>query len=232
MRPVSLPDITLKLPPLLCGGVGVYALVHACGASAIDAGMRFDKRLKETHRFTIADTRGRLDLTVPVAKPESSSCSWSEVRVSTHGAWWDVHRVALESAYGRTPFFEFYIDRFLPMLSVGVEERYPFITDLSAAWDSEVRRILCLPQPVAVAEATDGGKKCVVIPPRGPLPEVKPYYQVRQASLGFMPGLSVLDLIFNLGPEATLYLDRLAREATEIVKTTANESEAVKEAES
>ena len=38
----------------------------------------------------------------------------------------------------------------------------------------------------------------------------KPHYQVRAAGLGFIPGLSVLDLIFNLGPEAPLYLAEMA----------------------
>ena len=104
----------------------------------------FDKRDKATHRFTIADTRGRLDLTVPIAKPASSRCRWSEIGVSTHGAWWDVHRVALESAYGRTPYFEFYIDRFLPMLSVGVTDRYPRLCDLASAWDEQIADILGL----------------------------------------------------------------------------------------
>jgi hypothetical protein len=36
-----------------------------------------------------------------------------------------------------------------------------------------------------------------------------PYWQVRGAVQGFTPNLSVLDLIFNLGPEAPLYLQRL-----------------------
>ncbi|MDE6430391.1 MAG: WbqC family protein, partial [Duncaniella sp.] len=41
------------------------------------------------------------------------------------------------------------------------------------------------------------------------------YWQIREDKLGFIPGLSVLDLIFNLGPEAVLYLDRLAGEPTD-----------------
>ena len=42
------------------------------------------------------------------------------------------------------------------------------------------------------------------------LPEIPPYYQVRQGQLGFIGGLSILDLLFNLGPEALLYLRSLA----------------------
>lgn len=219
MRPILLPEFTLKLPPLLCGEVGLYAMVHACGNSVVDTGRRFDKRFKSTHRFAIADTRGRLELTVPVAKPSSSDCSWCEVGVSTHGAWWDVHRVALESAYGRTPYFEFYIDRFLPMLTVGVEERFPMITDLSAAWDREIRKILLLPDALACSYDGEGKNMMDVSTVNLYRIDMPAYYQVRACQLGFIPHLSILDLIFNLGPESTLYLDRLAGQAVEIIKS-------------
>ena len=43
--------------------------------------------------------------------------------------------------------------------------------------------------------------------------QLPPYRQVRQDSLGFIAGLSILDLIFNLGPEAQIYLNNAARQA-------------------
>ena len=42
---------------------------------------------------------------------------------------------------------------------------------------------------------------------------LKPYRQVRGDKLGFIAGLSILDLVFNLGPEAQLYLNEMAEEA-------------------
>lgn len=222
MRPVQYPDKTLVLPPRLCASVDYYARVWEYGYYIQNWGLRFDKRMKDAHRFTIADTRGPLTLTVPIAKPESSSCSWGDIRISTHGAWWDVHRVALESAYGRTPYFEFYIDRFLPMLTVGVEERYPSLASLALAWDAEIRKILTLApscqtedcaENTIVTEVAAGHKFRLVDESQGdfemeehPLP---PYYQVRADKLGFIPNLSILDLIFNLGPESPLYLHTL-----------------------
>lgn len=196
-RPVRYPDKTVSLPPRLCAGVADYAAAWACCGSAQRWDTRFDKRDKATHRFVIADTRGRLELTVPIAKPDTHRCLWSDIRISDHGAWWDVHRVALESAYGRTPYFEFYIDRFLPMLTAGVTERYPRLEELALAWDAQIRHILALGEPVA------GGQEAVIVPPA----VWTPYRQVRQDKLGFIPGLSILDLVFNLGPEAQLYLD-------------------------
>lgn len=203
MRPVLFPDKTIVMPPRLCASVDYYAHVWRYGNYRQDWNGRFDKRDKDTHRFTIADTRGTLSLTVPIAKPTSSHCRWSEIEISTHGAWWDVHRVALESAYGRTPFFEFYIDRFLPMLTVGVEERYPRLSTLALAWDTQIRNILTLPQPDPQTESeSDSSDFSESLPP---------YYQVRADKLGFIPHLSILDLIFNLGPESPLYLHSLTK---------------------
>ena len=36
--------------------------------------------------------------------------------------------------------------------------------------------------------------------------KVVPYYQVFQEKLGFIPNLSIVDLVFNLGPESLLLL--------------------------
>lgn len=200
------PDTTVLLPPRLCGAVGYYAVAARYGNATADYGMRFDKRQKSVHRLDIADTRGRMTLTVPIAKPETTSgARWADIRVSTHGQWWDVYRVALESAYGRTPFFEFYIDRFLPLLGPRHEGECETVAELDAAFDLIIRDILGIPAPAAIAPGAH------VDDFRHHLPEVAdlPYYQVRAGKLGFIPGLSILDLIFNLGPESPLHLHRL-----------------------
>ena len=205
MRPIPCPSTHAVLPPRLCGGVEHYVRAWGAESYSTDWSRPFDKREKGTHRFTIADTRGRLDLTVPIAKPHTSRCAWDSIGVSTHGAWWDVHRVALESAYGRTPYFEFYIDRFLPMLTAGVTERFPLLAHLAGAWETEIADILGL-------TLLDRPREGYAIMPDDSA-DIQPYRQVRADRLGFIPGLSVLDLIFNLGPEAQIYLNRLAATA-------------------
>lgn len=201
MRPVKYPGSHVTLPPRLCGNIGYYLTAWQHENYTADWHRRFDKRAKETHRFVIADTRGELSLTVPIAKPTSSSCQWDEIEISTHGNWWDVHRVALESAYGRTPYFEFYIDRFMPMLTTGVEVRYPTLASLARAWDMEIRKILGLSLP----SDEDHVSAETISQPAEPEKWTE-YYQVRADKLGFIPNLSILDLIFNLGPEAAVYL--------------------------
>jgi hypothetical protein len=177
----------------------------------------FDKRRKEVHRYTIADVNGPLTLTVPIVKPHGlQNATWQDVRLSDHGQWWHVHRISLESAYGRTPFFEFYIDRFLPFLSREAVDRFPSIIAYDRAIDAEISRILFpkgLPSTGAPDQTSKGATSSEFCTPSDREGEVHamdavPYWQPRQERFGFLPGLSILDLIFCLGPEAALYLRR------------------------
>ena len=186
------------LPPRLFGSVGYYDLMASYPAVFIDWNMRYDKREKAVHRYEIADTRGRLQLTVPVSRPESfsSGLCWSDVAVSAHGRWWEVQRIALESAYGRTPYFEFYIGRLADLFSPRPIEGER-ITDLCRRADEAVRKIMGM--KTYVLEYLPEG-----IPfddyRRRPIPEAAtPYWQVREQLLGFIPNLSILDRIFNTG---------------------------------
>lgn len=208
---IVFPERTVKLPLRYFGSVDYYAVMSAFGKVVVDAGELFDKRRKEVHRCNIADTHGPVSLTVPIAKPHGiARARWSDVGVSDHGAWWHVHRVTLESAYGRTPFFEYYIDRFLPYLRREVTEEFPTVAALNEAIDAELRSILMIDSEVSVVNSEEDvtvnhvftGEEFAGV-------EFPAYYQVRADKQGFYPNLSILDLIFNLGPEAPLYLREL-----------------------
>lgn len=178
----------------------------------IDTGIAYDKRFKSIHRYSIADVRGALTLTVPVGHPlPGGPRKWSRTLVSGHGHWPHVHLTSLESAYGRTPYFEFYIDRIAPLLTYSEIS----VTDFCMRADEVIRDILGLPTVVltpAEISATEAAD-LTVDGPAGVTDDLRsagsvaafapaPYRQHRISELGFIPGLSILDLIFNLGPEA------------------------------
>lgn len=204
------------MPPLLFGSTGYYALLAQFENVAVDCAMRYDKRFKATHRFEIADTHGRINITVPVSRPKGvfneGSLRWCDITVSDHNHWWSNVLSALESAYGRTPFFEFYIDRLLPLFAPRPLSAEPeSLTSLIAHADTAIRKIICPQTKVEYlcgdiqnipADNTADVRKADFnsFTPR------KEYYQVRSRKFGFLPGLSVLDLIFNMGPEAPLVL--------------------------
>lgn len=186
------------MPMRLAAPAGYYALMATCGSAVIDCGSAFDKRDKSIRRIDIADASGLLRLTVPIAHPEHiRGTSLNELTISDHGRWWDVMLTALESAYGRTPYFEFYIDRFKPMIAR--PEPGTLLADMCRSMDETIRAILGIETEVAYSYEK-GGRRTEV-----EMPEVM-YTQHRQAELGFIDGLSVLDLIFCHGPESPLYL--------------------------
>lgn len=203
---------------MLFAPAGYYAYAARMGLTAIDWNLRADKRFKAAHRYDIADTRGRLALTVPVTHL-SGGLTWNQVMVSDHGQWWHKHRISLESAYGRTPYFAFYYDRFKPLLTNPLHSPFDTVGAMIAEADRLVRRILLLPsaagttaqiQPMtcrtsdgpvsATPDHTLAGAADFMLAAPGP------YRQIRDAEQGFHPNLSILDLIFNLGPESAIII--------------------------
>lgn len=205
------PDSRAIFPPRLLGSAQYYSALARFGHVEIDHTIRYDKRQKRTHRFDIADAGGKLSLTVPVSRPQGAflegNLKWADITVSAHGRWWEIMPVALESAYGRTPFFEFYIDRLMPLFEPRPLAETEFLHTLSAEADSIVRKILGIEtqvrhitenQPLLGTDLRNCDFEAMF--------PIEPYWQVRQHQLGFLPDMSVLDLIFNLGPEAPLKL--------------------------
>lgn len=210
-NPLTLfPESCVLLSPAYYGSVDYYATLAKYGKCVIDYSSRFDKRLKSTHRTVIADVNRELNLTFPIEKPVSMTAArWGDIRVSHHGEWWHVHRVSIESAYGRTPFFEFYADKFADFLRSDTPEKYPRLADLNIAINDTICKILGIDTEITfsaenITDAIDCRGKNL------PLYEPVPYYQVRQGDFGFIPHLSILDLIFNMGPESPLVLQKMS----------------------
>lgn len=208
-------EARLTLPLRYFGTVDYYAAMGACACVTVDDTARYDKRQKGTHRMDIVDTHGLKSLTVPVSRPDNvvGPLRWSDIAVSRHGQWWHVVSETLASAYGRTPFFEFYIDRLRPFFSSSTPDIYPDVATLCREADTAVRAILGLDNDITYASQSPANS-----PLSSTLPAVTPsdlpiapiaYYQVRHDKFGFLPHLSVLDLIFNMGPESPLILRKM-----------------------
>ena len=193
----------------------------------VDTAARYDKRCKAAHRYDIIDVRGALQLTVPLGKPHGMNgrATWNDAPVSTHDQWWTRHRSALESAYGRTPYFEFIIDRFDGVFrSPERWDQWPSAIDLIREANAAVCHILAVDAPEYAdasvlcasigADGQEGGSSAALTDcrtDRFAISGQPAYWQVRSNVHGFCPGLSILDILFNLGPEASLYLRDMHR---------------------
>lgn len=172
-----------------------------------------DNFIKQTYRnrCVIATANGTQTLSVPTESYEGLKRPMRDIRISDHGAWRHLHWNALVSAYGESPFFEFYADD----LRHFFEKKWQFLLD----FDMEITSVLCrlldlrphfsLSTSYVTPEEGDTDLRDA-IRPKHPLPDADftapTYYQVYARRHGFHPNLSILDLLFNEGNEAILYL--------------------------
>ena len=164
---------------------------------------------KQTYRnrCLIATTQGIQALTVPVVRGETSLMK--DIRISDHGNWRHLHWNALQSAYGESPFFEYYQDDILPFFT----QRWDYLFDFNEAIRQKMCELIDISPQVSFTgsfqpKADHDFREA--INPKHPAPdadfESRPYYQVYQQKHGFLPNLSILDLLMNMGPESILYL--------------------------
>lgn len=164
---------------------------------------------KQTYRnrCLIATTQGIQALTVPVVRGETSLMK--DIRISDHGNWRHLHWNALQSAYGESPFFEYYQDDILPFFT----QRWDYLFDFNEAIRQKMCELIDISPQVSLTgsfqpKADHDFREA--INPKHPAPdadfESRPYYQVYQQKHGFLPNLSILDLLMNTGPESILYL--------------------------
>ncbi len=174
-----------------------------------------DTYIKQTYRnrCIIATEAGRQSLTVPI---EHGARSMRDIRISDHGNWRHLQWNALVSAYGESPFFEFYADDIHPFF----ERRWDFLFDFNMEITMKMCELLDIKPNIELT--TDYVKDYISTPEdmvhdfreaiNSKHPDKdsdfnpKPYYQVYARKNGFQPNLSILDLLFNEGNEAIYYL--------------------------
>ena len=173
---------------------------------------------KQTYRnrCVIDSSNGSISLTVPVEKPSDGSRLIKDMRISDHDDWRTKHWHALESSYYNSPFFEFYQDDFRPFY----EKRYDFLIDFNQELVMKCLELMNIKAEMIPTSAfmdpdeidsDEWNDLRDVISPKTPLYEdpdfhVKPYYQVFDQGAGFKPNLSIVDLIFNMGPESVFFI--------------------------
>ena len=173
---------------------------------------RYDNYVKQTYRnrCVIMTTNGSQALTIPIEGFDGTKCLMRDIRISDHGNWRHLHLNALESAYGVSPYYEFYIDDIRPFF----ERRWNYLYDFNMEICIKMCDFIDIHPHVIPTEeyvkSDEADDYRDAIRPKHPLPDAcftsRSYYQVYQQKYGFMENLSILDLLFNMGPESIFYL--------------------------
>lgn len=169
---------------------------------------------KQTYRNRshIFSDKGRMALSIPVTKPDGNHTRTDSVRIFNEDKWYLRHWRALSAAYEKSPYFLFYRDELEDFFSGKEENLFDF--------DMQLIHALCdiIGIKPDVTFTTDFEKNPSdtydlrqVIHPKQPsiLTDFPHYMQVFEDKQGFIPDLSILDLLFNLGPETRGYLTQL-----------------------
>ena len=167
------------------------------------------------NRYSIMTSNGVLDLTVPVKKPNGNYTKTAEVIIDYNQKWQINHWRAIESAYKKSPFFLYYEE----LVGQFFNSR---IIDTLADWNlnilSSIAKEFDLNNEFSFTESyihfyDDANDLRQKISPKVKecenimiFPE---YTQVFMDKQAFKPNLSVIDLIFNLGPELKDYISSI-----------------------
>lgn len=165
---------------------------------------------KQTYRnrCTIVGGGGAMALSIPVEKT-NAKCSMRDVRISVHADWQQLHWRSMESAYNSSPFYEYYKDDLRPFY----EKKWTFLWDLNQALQEKMCELLAISplwkgtdqyRETSADDVRDLREK--IHPKKAPLWTAPDYYQVFREKLGFIPDLSIVDLLFNAGNESLLIL--------------------------
>ncbi len=178
--------------------ISFFSLLYPDGQWVIE---KHEHYIKQTvrNRCYLCGANGRQALIVPIKRNRGVKTPIGDVLLDLSQDWQRIHWLAIESAYGSSPFYEYYKDE--------IRQFYTLTQPLSLfeyntsilAWCLEALQANTSITTTQTYEVQYGEMDYRY---RLPPENNKPYYQVFSNKMGFVPGLSILDLIMNEGPEA------------------------------
>ena len=165
---------------------------------------------KQTYRNRcyVLSVNGPQYLSVPLYSGGSPKTIVKDIKIDYSKRWQQVHLGAIRSSYGSSPFFQYYFEDFESI----IKGNYEFLLDLNMNLLELVLNILRLKKKILytenfIPELNDTRDHRYSITPKlDSVYNSKEYLQVFGENTGFVPGLSIIDLIFNAGPDSDKYL--------------------------
>lgn len=171
---------------------------------------REENYIKQTYRNRcyIASSHGVQSLSVPVYLGSLHKTPVKDIRIDYSKRWQQVHLRAMTASYNSSPYFEFFFDNIEKIIS----KNHEYLLDLNSELTTAVIEMLDLKISISYTSVfeptgiTEYDFRNNIAPKKKSDFFAREYSQVFNINQGFLPGLSIIDLIFNMGPEAINYL--------------------------
>lgn len=196
----------INLP--FAGDTATWAVMMRAGGATLEAKGPYQRRTART-RTTILTQAGPLDLSVPVHT--GHSLVYKDTRINYDTRWERQMMYALKTAYNSSPFFEFFEREISDLLG----RRHTFLWDLNADMLETISSLagirLDVKETDSFAPSAEGQVDLRIAV------EVKFAHKMRDlctpveytqvfstpyTTKPFTPWMSMLDLLFNMGPES------------------------------
>lgn len=162
------------------------------------------------NRCRILSSNGILTLSVPVVKEKNKKIKITNVKIDYSTEWQRQHIFAIVSAYGKSPFFTYYSDLILEP----IRKKQEYLFELNENILKILLEIIGLKNNISFSDFFRKEMGSIndfrnIIHPKQKIISAfhpKPYIQTFSDRFSFVSDLSILDLVFNTGPEAKKYL--------------------------
>ena len=162
------------------------------------------RKMSFRNRCVIAGAQGTVSLSVPLQDGRNQNLPMNEVLISEIENWQSRHFKSIQSAYNRSPFFEYYQHELLAIY----QKPFKLLVDWNLHCLNWIKEKLDWPAEIRFTEnAIPFGvmgfedRRNIILPKNYSQWNPVKYRQVFEERTGFLPNLSVLDLLFNVGKE-------------------------------
>lgn len=210
-----MPSCQTVLPLVPFGNAYWYSLLLNNKKTIVDVHENF---LKQTfrNRFEILTSQGVRFLSVPVISQKGIKIPLNEIQIFEDDYWKSQHLKTITSVYNSSPFFLYYKDELQKLY----EKKHNTLSEFCLDTFNMITECLELETELKTSEEYINNSEEIIdyrnifkpstlkkslnesLFPR--------YIQVYESGAGFHSNLSILDLLFNLGPETEDYLEQIS----------------------
>ena len=153
-------------------------------------------------RTNVMTANGIQTLTIPVIKTNGNHTLTKDIEISYKESWQQIHLRCLESAYRKSAYFDYYF----PYFEKIYKQKFNTLIELNDFCLKTILKILKVKKDFSYTtdfeKITNENDYRISLSKGTNKIEIKPYYQVFADRHGFIPNLSIVDLLFNEGPNS------------------------------